>query len=81
MKIMQRLYCNQYMRTLNSYSVTINKIYSSFLQIVFSTLVFRKQGILSLTEKCDNLKMWALYAQNTGFCLEWDVKQFPFVTK
>ena len=25
--------------------------------------------------------MWALYAQNTGFCLEWDVKQFPFVTK
>ena len=47
----------------------------------FSALVFRKQGILSLTEKCDNMKMWALYAQNTGFCLEWDIRQFPFVTK
>ena len=47
----------------------------------FSALVFRKQGILSLTESCDNMKMWALYAQNSGFCLEWDVKWFPFVTK
>lgn len=47
----------------------------------FSTLVFRKQGVLSLTDSCENMKMWALYAQNTGFCVEWDIKQFQFAMK
>lgn len=47
----------------------------------FSALVFRKQGVLSLTETCENLRMWALYAENTGFCVEWDIKHFPFACK
>jgi hypothetical protein len=47
----------------------------------FSTLIFRKQGVLSLTDSCENMRMWALYTANTGFCVEWDINQFRFATK
>ena len=47
----------------------------------FSTLVFRKQGVLSLTDSCENMRMWALYTENTGFCVEWDINQFRFAKK
>lgn len=47
----------------------------------FSTLMFTKYGILSLTDSCENTIMWSCYAQNKGFCLEFDVEQFPFKYK
>ena len=44
----------------------------------FSTLMFAKYGILSLTTTCENTIMWSSYANNNGFCLEFDVRNFPF---
>ncbi|MBR5958932.1 MAG: DUF2971 domain-containing protein [Salinivirgaceae bacterium] len=44
----------------------------------FSTVAFSKWGVLSLTDSCENTIMWPRYANNNGFCLEWDIKQFPF---
>jgi hypothetical protein len=44
----------------------------------FSTLIFAKWGVLSLTDSYNNPIMWPRYANNNGFCLEWDIKQFPF---
>ena len=47
----------------------------------FTALMFRKWGILSLTDTCNNPIMWSSYANNNGFCLEWNIWQFPFVKK
>ena len=44
----------------------------------FKTVLFRKLGLFSLAPKPDNYLMWALYSQNKGFCVEFDVKEFPF---
>lgn len=45
----------------------------------FTKLMFMKWGILSLTDTCENRIMWSTYANNNGFCLEWDIERFPFV--
>lgn len=45
---------------------------------VFKTLIYRKLGLVSLAPIYNNYLMWALYAQNSGFCVEFDVSQFPF---
>ncbi|MBR5956797.1 MAG: DUF2971 domain-containing protein [Salinivirgaceae bacterium] len=45
----------------------------------FSAIMFSKWGVLSLTDSPINPIMWPRYANNDGFCLEWDIKQFPFV--
>lgn len=45
----------------------------------FSSVMFSKWGVLCLTDCSNSMIMWPLYAQNNGFCLEWDVSQFPFV--
>lgn len=42
-------------------------------------LLYKKLGLVSLAPRCDNYQMWALYAQNNGFCLEFDVNKFPFL--
>lgn len=52
----------------------------NFITKVYKELEFGKLGIYSLTSKPDNEVMWAIYAQNNGFCLEFDVKQFYFKT-
>lgn len=63
---------------------TIRNVFSSELDFydyttkAFSTLIYNKWGVFSLTEKPDSMIMWSLYAQNDGFCLEWDVSKFPF---
>lgn len=49
-----------------------------FCQESFRTLIYRKLGLVSLTTRYDNYQMWAMYAQNNGFCVEFDVSQFPF---
>ena len=48
---------------------------------VFTTLMFRKWGVLSLTDNCSNSIMWSSYANNNGFCLEWDIRQFSFAKR
>ena len=47
----------------------------------FTTLMFAKWGVLSLTDSCENQIMWSSYANNDGFCLEWDIQQFTFAKK
>ncbi len=42
-------------------------------------LLYKKMGLVSLTTKDDNYQMWAHYAQNNGFCLEFDIEKFPFL--
>lgn len=45
---------------------------------IFTTIEFAKLGILSLTDSCTNPVMWSLYSENKGFCLEFDISEFPF---
>ncbi len=47
----------------------------------FTTMMFMKWGILSLTDSCENPIMWTHYAQNNGFCVEFDVSKFSFKNK
>lgn len=49
-----------------------------FCRDVYMTILYRKLGLVSLAPKHDNYLMWALYAQNNGFCIEFDVGKFPF---
>lgn len=50
-----------------------------FATEAFSTIQYKKWGVLSLTDSCENPIMWPRYANNNGFCLEWDIKQFTFM--
>lgn len=51
-----------------------------FASMVFWTIYYRKCGIISLTENANDQLMWSLYAQNSGFCVEFDYTKFPFRT-
>lgn len=51
-----------------------------YAKSMFKALYYTKIGIFSLTSTDNNEIMWALYAQNNGFCLEFDVQAFPFKT-
>lgn len=42
-------------------------------------ILYKKLGIVSLAPRYDNYQMWALYAQNNGFCLEFDTSRLPFL--
>ena len=44
----------------------------------FSEIIFRKWGVFSMTPNKDSEIMWALYSQNSGFRLEFDISKFPF---
>lgn len=45
----------------------------------FKVLMYRHVGILSLANKNTNAHLWHVYSQDSqGFCVELDVKQFPF---
>ena len=43
------------------------------------TLLYKKLGLVSLTSQADNYQMWSLYAQNDGFCVEFDTNRLPFL--
>lgn len=45
---------------------------------VFSTLMYRKWGVLSLASSIENEILWARYAKNNGLCVEFDYSKFPF---
>lgn len=44
----------------------------------FKEVLYRKMGILCLTEKCDNNLMWSYYSNHKGFAVEYDYEKFPF---
>lgn len=50
----------------------------NFCQKAYSTILYRKLGLVSLSTRNDKCDMWALYAQNTGFCIELDIDKLPF---
>lgn len=49
-----------------------------FCRAAYWNILFRKVGLLSLAPKHDNYLMWALYSGKNGFCVEFDVRKFPF---
>lgn len=50
----------------------------NFSKEAFSEIMFKKTGILSLTDSYKNQALWSYYTENQGFCLELDVNEFPF---
>jgi hypothetical protein len=59
--------------------VRMSKGYTPYLRNVLLTQYSEVIGILSLTEKCDHLLMWAHYANNyKGFVIEFDEKHELF---
>ncbi len=54
------------------------KTFLDYSSHVFSTLMFRKWGVLSLASSSDNEILWARYAENNGICVEFDYTKFPF---
>lgn len=45
---------------------------------LFKAIMYRKCGIFSLCSSVDNKHMWSIYANNNGFCIEFDYHLFPF---
>lgn len=62
----------------------IRKVYPSledackFCITAFWNLLYRKVGLVSLATRPDNYQMWSLYSENYGFCIEFNVDNFPF---
>lgn len=48
------------------------------LQIKFKEVIYRNFGLISLTEKSDNMQMWAHYSNHTGFAIEFDTSKLDF---
>ena len=51
----------------------------NFCRETFKIILYKKLGLVSLAPRHDNYLMWALYAQNNGFCIEFDTNKFPFL--
>lgn len=47
------------------------------VQKLHYSIIFSKIGIVSLSSDYKNELLWALYAQNAGFCIELDYSKFP----
>lgn len=48
------------------------------LQIRLKEVIYRNFGLVSLTEKSDNMQMWAHYANHRGFAIEFDMAKLDF---
>ena len=44
----------------------------------FREIIYRKWGIFSMTGNPNNVLLWSYYGGNKGFCIEFDITQFPF---
>ena len=55
-----------------------NKAFLEFTNFNYKTVLYKKIGILSLSQQNDNIAMWAHYTNHKGFCLEFDIHSFPF---
>lgn len=73
----KKLLDNLYEVYLNMYGNNVNALMSASSQL-FRVAFYRKCGILSLCQSCRSEQMWALYANNNGFCVEFDHTSFPF---
>ena len=49
-----------------------------FCQEAYWNILYKSLGLVSLATRNDKYQMWALYAQNNGFCVEFDVEKLPF---
>ena len=49
-----------------------------FSQDFFKELMYKRWGIFSMTEESDNLLMWSYYNSHIGYCIEFDILNFPF---
>lgn len=52
-----------------------------FMKDSWQMLLYKKMGVLSLTTSNRNKLMWSLYANNNGFCIEFDCGKFGFETR
>ena len=44
----------------------------------FREIIYRKWGVYSMTGNPNNVLMWSYYCRHEGFCIEFDITQFPF---
>ena len=47
-------------------------------EVNFREILYKKIGIISLTEDSSNLLMWSYYTNHKGFQVEYDFSKFPF---
>lgn len=76
-KDVQNLWENLYEKFRNTYSSLDTACEES--NKAYWNILYKKLGLVSFVSGCDNYQMWALYAQNNGFCLEFDISKFPFL--
>lgn len=60
------------------HEVSANFSHSDFPPRAFNTIAYKKCGIFSLATNHVHPLMWAHYAGKNGFCIEFDVREFPF---
>ncbi|MCE5345383.1 MAG: DUF2971 domain-containing protein [Bacteroidales bacterium] len=44
----------------------------------FREILYKKWGIFSMTDNPNNVLLWSYYGNHKGFCIEFDLTQFPF---
>lgn len=49
-----------------------------FEKVSFRTYLYMKLGIFCLTKNSDDISMWSYYTSHKGFCVEFDIKGFPY---
>lgn len=74
-EILNTLYGDLYSVFLNFYGKGLR----AYTPKAFRTLFYRRTGVVSLSTSCDNIVMWANYANHSGFCVEFDIDCFPFL--
>lgn len=52
-------------------------VLDSAIADLIQSILFMKFGIISMTEKPNDILMWAFYAQNSGFALEFNTSLLP----
>ena len=58
------------------YKNKLNEIIK-FTQYAYKTWLYRRIGVLSLTDSAENIPMWSSYTEHKGFCVEFDLASFP----
>lgn len=52
--------------------------FKQFVQRNFREIIYRKIGVFSMTSDPNNILMWSYYGNHAGFCIEFDIREFPF---
>jgi hypothetical protein len=48
------------------------------VQRYFKEKIYRLWGVFSMTTNRDSILMWSYYCNHNGFCVEYDISEFPF---